>query len=175
MTDSQFPRSIELPPASTNGPGFDDYRWSQLVEENKRITELLDGHHRVITALKDRIDDQTNCADRIHRRVVKLEARKEEQHYIIAALDERLRVLEDAQRPPVKDRDDLNERIVAFLESVPSLKFSAISIRENLGDGTKDVYDRCKTLARNGRIRMFTEPNRRALYQALPVADEVQS
>jgi uncharacterized coiled-coil protein SlyX len=167
-------------------PGFDEYRWSQLVEENKRIISVLGAMKRrldeleaqanlvaelegKLTALVMRLDMHT---ERHREVVVRLEALEGERTAdAVVVLDERLRAIEAKDAPPPKPVDEVNEQIVAFLESVPDVKLTAISIRENLGIDAKYIHDRCKTLVRNNRIRMYTEANRHPFYQALPKAE----
>jgi predicted nuclease with TOPRIM domain len=174
---------FDLPPGAAEDTGFDEYRWSQLIEENKRIVSVL-------AALKARLDDQMGRNDQTYRsqtsmaeRLDRLEGRIDElsKHLqevdsldlpgAVVTLDERLRALEAKDAPPPKPVDEINEQIVAFLDSVPDVKLTAIAIRENLGIDAKYIHDRCKTLVRNKRIRMFVEPNRHPFYQALPKAE----
>jgi hypothetical protein len=117
------------------------------------------------------IDDEKPSQGFDDYRWSQMEARLDKHQRSLVNLTERLTALEVAfeqLRPATKPRDDLSERIAAFLEAHPDLKFTAISIDENLDATGKDLSDRCKNLARNGRIRMFAEPNRRPFYQALP-------
>jgi uncharacterized coiled-coil protein SlyX len=133
-----------------------------LTALNQRLTELEDR----ITALVMRLDLHT---ERHREVVVRLEALEGERTAdAVVVLDERLRAIEAKDAPPPKPVDEVNEQIVAFLESVPDVKLTAISIRENLGIDAKYIHDRCKTLVRNNRIRMYTEANRHPFYQALP-------
>jgi hypothetical protein len=140
------------------GPTFDEYRWSQLTER----VQNLDG-----------------ALAMLYSRVAALEDHREAHERGLDVLNRRLTDLEDAGKPATKPRDELNERIIAFLESHPNLKFPAISIDANLGGTGKDISDRLKTLAKNGRIRMFAEEKRRPFYQALeqpaPVEDQSTS
>ena len=136
---------------------FDEYRWAQLVEDNRR-------HLDAIAALKRRTDDQKDRADIFHRSLINTIER-------LTFLENAVAELQAKGQPVAKPRDELNERIVEFLESAPGIKFTAIAIRENLGDG-KYIHDRCKTLVRQGRILAHTAPNRHPLYQALPTDDQ---
>lgn len=142
--------SVTGPISTPDGQTFDEYRWSQLVEENKRLIA-------VSKALKDRLDS--------------LEARFEAVRDTVGAVNGRLAELEGKDQPTAKPVDEINEKIVAFLESVPDVKLTAIAIRENLDIPAKYIHDRCKTLVRNNRIRTFVEPNRHPFYQALPKAE----
>ena len=65
---------------------------------------------------------------------------------------------------PAPPRDDLNDRIVAFLDEHVGLKFSAVSIAENIGEANKRIAERCSTLAGQGRIKRQQEANRHPLY-----------
>lgn len=66
--------------------------------------------------------------------------------------------------------DALNERIVAFLTSVPGIKFSPTSISENIGaDSNARVADRLATMAKNGRVVCHKQEGRRPLY-SVPIS-----
>jgi hypothetical protein len=152
-----FPSSPHPPAFLTtpdNGQSFVDYRLSQQGEAIEQLKSE-------IAALRGRFDNVTSLVGLINSTT--------------AELSERLAALEDAGKPPTKDRDDLNERIVAFLEEHRGLKFTAISIDENLGGTGKDISDRLKTLVRNNRVRMHSIANRRPFYQALERPDDQQS
>lgn len=189
-----FPIADPYTPA--NGPTFDEYRWSQLTEENRVLkTELESLSKRVAThsnSLATLIDRQNATQTRLDAVLAHLEETQTLPDSIKnlidtvgtllewrESLDGRLAELENAGKPPAKPKDELNERVVAFLESHPELKFTAISIDENLGGTGRDISDRLKTLARNGRIRIFANDKRRPFYQALerpaPVEDQPTS
>jgi hypothetical protein len=176
-----FPRSIDLPPGADT-PSFDEYRWSQLVEENKRIISVLG-------ALKGRLDelqafDLAGALDALNRRLTEAEA----QANLVAQLEGkmtalvmrldlhterhrevvgRVEALEAKDAPPAKPVDETNAKIVEFLNSAPDVKFTAITIRENLGIPAKYIHDRCKTLVRQGLIRTHVAEGRHPFYQAL--------
>jgi uncharacterized coiled-coil protein SlyX len=159
-------------------PGFDEYRWSQLVEENKRIVSVLaalkarmDTRDTRIEEVQGRIDALANLVAELEGKMTALVMRLDlhtERHREVVG---RVEALEAKDAPPPKPVDEINEQIVAFLDSVPDVKLTAIAIRENLGIDAKYIHDRCKTLVRNKRIRMFVEPNRHPFYQALPKAE----
>jgi hypothetical protein len=59
---------------------------------------------------------------------------------------------------------EVDERLAAFLDTVPGIKFSAVSVAENLGLESGYCSDRLTALAGRGRIVRQQAPNRRPLY-----------
>jgi len=146
--------------ATANGQGFDEYRFAQLQQQlDRHAARIVELHERAAAA-----EERLQIVDGINSHLDALVDRLRE-------LSSRVTALEDAAKPAKRDRDDLNDRIVALLESAPTLKFSAISVDENLGGTGKDISDRLKTLAKNGRILIHAEEGRRPFYQALPPKD----
>jgi chromosome segregation ATPase len=167
VTDFQQPTPGN-PVFGPNGQSFDEYRWSQLEEANRANVQA-------ITRLTAQLDTVRDAVGSLAGEIESINVRMDTHSRSLINLTESVRQLEEATKPPVKARDELNDRIVAFLESHAGLKFTAISIDENLGGTGKDISDRLKTLVRNGRIRMFAIPNRRPFYQALERTEDQPS
>lgn len=89
------------------------------------------------------------------RRVDELEAQ-------VRVLTERVAVLEAA--PAAPPRDELNEKLLAFLRSHPGLKFTGQLVAENIGEPPSSVYGRLRTLARHGHLVFIKEDGRNGLF-----------
>lgn len=87
---------------------------------------------------------------------------------LIAELQDRLAVLE-ARQPRAKD--DLNERIVAFLTRT-GLRMTALVVAENIGEDNGRVGNRLTTLANHGTIGSSKQPGRHRIYYAEPGSAE---
>ena len=59
---------------------------------------------------------------------------------------------------------EVDERITTFLGSMPGIKFSAVSVAENLGMEMGHCSDRLTALAGRGVLVRQQEPNRKPLY-----------
>jgi hypothetical protein len=175
---ADFPGSPHPPSVidRVEGQTFDEYRWSQLeaaIRERKAeiesLSTRLESVRDAVGGINGRLTDVDERVRQLEEagEVESLNVRLDTHSRSLINLTESVRQLEEAVLPQPKPRDELNDRILEFLEAHPYLKFTAISIDENIGGTGKDISDRLKTLARNGKIRIFAEKGRRPFYQAL--------
>ena len=80
----------------------------------------------------------------------------------VQALTERVISLEDT--PAGQPRDELNEKLLAFLRRHAGLKFTGQLVAENLGESPSSVYSRLRTLARQGHLVFAKEDGRNGLF-----------
>jgi cell division septum initiation protein DivIVA len=85
----------------------------------------------------------------------------------IAAAEARIAALE-AQIDGLRavSRDDLNDRIVSFLDAYVGLKFNPTSVASNMGEDAKVVAQRLLTLANQRRVARFAEAGSHPLYSS---------
>lgn len=79
-------------------------------------------------------------------------------------LAERVTALEDANRPRTT-RDELSERITAFMSRLPGVKLSPTVIGQNLGEpDNMKVRNRLAALERRGVLQVTKEDGRNQLW-----------
>lgn len=82
----------------------------------------------------------------------------------VKLLTERLDAIEAATAPAAPKRDELADKVIEFMSTLPGVKLTALVVAQNLDEENTKVGTRMQTLANRGVLKTTKEEGRTRMY-----------